>query len=119
MTRDLLIVEDDKDLGALFKEIIEERGHFNVTLIEDGQVALDYLKSQSVDAVLLDLHLPHVSGLTILDFIRTTPHLSSTPVVVASADDTALKLAEEQADRVVMKPINFHHLDDIINFFMK
>ena len=64
MTRpDILIVEDDAMTSALLRVLFEKQG-FEVTLIQDGQTALDHLNEKpACRAVLLDILLPHVNGL--------------------------------------------------------
>ena len=58
----MLIVEDDRDLANLFK-IVMEMCAFEVELIHDGRQALDVLQRQTLpDVVMLDMHLPGVSG---------------------------------------------------------
>ena len=58
----ILIVEDDRDLANLFKIVMEMCG-FDVQMIHDGRQGLDALTDRSLpDVVMLDMHLPNVSG---------------------------------------------------------
>ena len=58
----MLIVEDDRDLANLFKIVMEMSG-FDVELIHDGRQGLETLQDQILpDVVMLDMHLPGVSG---------------------------------------------------------
>ncbi len=58
----MLIVEDDRDLANLFKIVMEMCG-FDVQMIHDGRQGLDVLSDQCLpDVVMLDMHLPGVSG---------------------------------------------------------
>ena len=58
----MLIIEDDRDLANLFKIVMEMCG-FAVQMIHDGQQAWDTLQKQTLtDVVMLDMHLPGVSG---------------------------------------------------------
>jgi len=60
--KSILIVEDDRDLANLFKIVMEMVG-FTVQMIHDGKQGLDVLNDQSLpDVVMLDMHLPGVSG---------------------------------------------------------
>jgi DNA-binding response OmpR family regulator len=58
----ILIIEDDRDLANLFKIVMELSG-FEVSAIHDGRQGLEALEGQSLpDVVMLDMHLPGVSG---------------------------------------------------------
>ena len=58
----MLIIEDDRDLANLFKIVMEMIG-FTVQMIHDGRQGLNALTDQSLpDVVMLDMHLPGVSG---------------------------------------------------------
>jgi len=58
----MLIIEDDRDLANLFRIVMEMIG-FTVQMIHDGRQGLDALAGQSLpDVVMLDMHLPGVSG---------------------------------------------------------
>ena len=60
--KSMLIVEDDRDLANLFKIVMEMVG-FTVQMIHDGRQGLEALNDQSLpDVVILDMHLPNVSG---------------------------------------------------------
>lgn len=60
--KSILIVEDDRDLANLFKIVMEIAG-FTVQMIHDGRQGLEALTGQSLpDVVMLDMHLPNVSG---------------------------------------------------------
>jgi CheY-like chemotaxis protein len=63
--------------------------------------------------VVLDLHLPHLSGRDILDEIRHDERLTSTRVIVATADPRMAEILDEQADLVLIKPISFGQLRDL------
>ena len=60
--KSILILEDDRDLANLFRIVMEMVG-FTVQMIHDGQQGLEILNDQSLpDVVMLDMHLPGVSG---------------------------------------------------------
>jgi len=61
----LLVVDDDESVRLLLSDILREAG-YEVHAVEDGQAALQALDERPVDVVLLDLHLPRVSGLNVL-----------------------------------------------------
>ena len=61
----ILVVDDDPTIRVIVRETLAAQGH-DVTAVGDGQAALDALHGCDVDVVFLDLHLPRVSGLSIL-----------------------------------------------------
>ncbi|MGC9347299.1 MAG: response regulator [Anaerolineae bacterium] len=107
-----LIIEDNGDIALIFSEALQASGFETIT-IRDGQKALDYLKGEKPDVVILDLHLPRVSGMDILALIREDERLSDVRVVVTTADPQLADLVEEQSDLVLQKPVSFNQLRDL------
>jgi two-component system, OmpR family, response regulator VicR len=109
-----LIVEDDEDLASIFAEALRGVG-FDVEHIADGQVAQERLKSGSPPfLILLDMHIPHVSGGDLLtNIIKKEKHLAQTMVIVTTADARMGETYSEMADFVLIKPISFVQLRDL------
>jgi two-component system, cell cycle response regulator DivK len=107
-----LIIEDSPDLNTLFCEALNDAG-FVTTGIFDGKVAQQRLKEIVPDVILLDLHLPYVSGADLLVQIREDPRLTDVFVIVASADGTWSNIMSEEADIVLNKPVSFVQLCDL------
>ncbi|MEE9452583.1 MAG: response regulator [Gammaproteobacteria bacterium] len=61
----LLLVEDDRVIGSSLKTIFEDSG-YQVTWLQHGELAQQILQASSFDLIILDLGLPQVSGLEIL-----------------------------------------------------
>lgn len=81
----ILVVEDEPDTANLVKLILQENG-YQVVHAADGQEALDKIASMSIPSlVLLDIQLPHVDGVTILETIRATPDWQDVPVILLTA----------------------------------
>ena len=66
----IIILEDDKELGEAFAEIFELEG-YAVTLLRDGKTIMERLKEHRPSILILDLHLPKVSGLDILPALKS------------------------------------------------
>jgi CheY-like chemotaxis protein len=84
--RSILIVEDD----PAFRNSVAEtaKGHgFRVITAGDGELALAILERHSPDAILLDIKLPGMSGLGLLEMVKHMPHLRHIPVHMISALD--------------------------------
>jgi two-component system cell cycle response regulator DivK len=107
-----LVIEDDTPHANLFSEALQKAG-FEIEAIRDGQVALARLAEITPALVVLDLHLPHVSGADILNFIRNDERLKSTRVVLVSADPQMASMLREKADLVLIKPISYFQLKEL------
>jgi len=93
--RCILLVEDNPDDVVLLRFACSRVGFTDPMVVaEDGQKAIDYLagalSAKSAQfamprLVLLDLHMPLVSGLGVLQWIQSTPHLASLPVVMLTS----------------------------------
>ena len=110
--RSALIIEDNRDLAIIFSQALQAAG-FVTAIIEDGQQALSRLEIVAPDLVVLDLHIPTVSGVDVLRRIRADVRLAETRVIVATADSSVTKGLREQADLVLIKPVSFTQLRDL------
>src|ERR1700733_39431 len=105
----ILIVEDDRLIRRLLRASLSPRG-FVITEAETGAAALDLLKNDSPDLIVLDLGLPDMNGLGLLRHIRST---SNVPIVVLSytgAVTTKVEALEGGASDYVTKPFNVDEL---------
>ena len=109
-----LIVEDDEDLASIFAEALRGVG-FDVELVADGRAAEQRLKDGPAPfIVLLDMHLPHVSGADLLtNIIKKDERFTDTIVIITTADARMGEAYTEQADFVLIKPISFVQLRDL------
>lgn len=99
----VLVVEDDERLAQIYKTILEHDG-FDVEFVLDGQLALTRLADIKPVVVVLDLHLPNVSGQEILRNIRADERLDKTLVVAATADLSVAEEVRKESDLVLTKP---------------
>jgi CheY-like chemotaxis protein len=117
----ILVVEDDpRDVKLTLTALDEYKLANEVVVVRDGEEALDYLycREQFVSrpqenpaVILLDLKLPKVNGLEVLQQIRSDDELKMIPVVVLTSSHeekdlvTSYKLG---VNAYVVKPVNFH-----------
>lgn len=66
----ILIVEDEKDLEEAVKHILQKAGH-SADIAGDGLLALDYIRTEGYDLILLDIMLPGLDGLGVLRKMRS------------------------------------------------
>jgi two-component system KDP operon response regulator KdpE len=105
----ILVVEDDRLIRRLLRASLSPRG-FAITEAETGAAALDLLKNDTPDLIILDLGLPDMNGLGLLRQIRSS---SSVPIVVLSstgAVTTKVEALEGGASDFVTKPFSVDEL---------
>jgi DNA-binding response OmpR family regulator len=107
-----LIIEDDLNLATIYAKALR-MAEFETEIIHDGQTALARLTAITPTMVLLDLHLPYISGQTILQQIRADERLAETRILLATADSLRAESLQGEADLVLLKPISFHQLRDL------
>jgi len=108
-----LIIEDDRDISALFRHVLDIAG-YHTEIILHGKEAIQRLDSVRPDIVLLDLHLPGVSGTQILEHMRADERLKSVPVVVITAYARDAESLPVEPDLVLMKPVNLEQLSNLV-----
>jgi DNA-binding response OmpR family regulator len=83
--RHILVADDEPHIGRII-QLKLERGPYRVTLVPDGRQAMELLRSEEpIDLVLLDIMMPYVSGLDVLQETRQLPHRLTTPVIMLTA----------------------------------
>ena len=108
-TGKLLVVDDNEMNRDMLSRRLSRRGH-TVVMADNGQKALELIEQQSFDVVLLDIMMPGISGIEVLETIRQSYSASDLPVIMATAkadsEDVvaALKLG---ANDYVIKPLDF------------
>jgi CheY-like chemotaxis protein len=116
----VLLVEDSPNDAELTLEALAETGLTNeVVWVRDGREALDYLHQEGAFAnrpaglpavVLLDLKMPRVDGLQVLEQVKQHPRLKSVPVVMLTSSREEADLARSYGlgvNAYVVKPVGF------------
>jgi two-component system, OmpR family, alkaline phosphatase synthesis response regulator PhoP len=84
-SRHVLVADDEPHIGRIIKMKLEQ-GPFKVTLAYDGREAMDVLaRNDDIALVLLDLMMPHLSGLDVLGAIRADPKYTELPCIILTA----------------------------------
>jgi len=84
--KNLLVVEDDEASRKAMTQLIQSKG-IDITVSATGQEAYDILRAMKVDCVILDLHLPDMSGFELLRTISEDASITMPPVIVYTAKD--------------------------------
>jgi CheY-like chemotaxis protein len=82
--KNVLVIEDDKIMGQMVTEILDDIG-FDVTTASNGMVALDKLKQESIDFIVLDILLPEMDGFEIYTKLQEDPATREIPVMIITA----------------------------------
>ena len=101
-----ILFAEDNPLVALAYRNALTRGGFRVEAAEDGLAAAKILPALQPDLVVLDLMMPKFTGTDLIKYIRSTPGLKSTPVIIlseASIADVAQEAITIGAERVFLK----------------
>ncbi len=104
-----LLVVDDNEMNRQLMSLQFKRAGYNVVLAEHGYKALELVESTPFDLVLLDIMMPGINGLEVLEKIREHRTLINLPIIMVTADDleesiiTSLKLG---ANDYLTKPLN-------------
>jgi len=114
--RTVLIIEDEEDAAELFAEMMRVSG-FRVLKTSNSAPALNMMAVEKPDVIILDIMMPDISGLDILQQMRINPQLTNIPVVVVSAKSMPADIKkgmEAGASTYLTKPVGFLDLKDAV-----
>lgn len=96
MTAKILIIDDDRNIRDMYKATLESQG-YDVETAENGEAGLDSIKDIKPNLILLDIMMPQIHGLHILDIIKATPEASDIKVIMLTAlsDDETREQAKK------------------------
>ncbi len=109
----ILIVDDEQDIVDIVGRALRRRDHM-VIVAQNGQEAIAMLQQQRPDLIILDILLPHINGIQICRYIRTSPTLASIPILFLTIKEKIEdKIAgfEAGADDYLTKPFNLNELE--------
>jgi DNA-binding response OmpR family regulator len=105
----ILVVDDDTSLTGLYEAALSARG-YRVIVCNNGEVALEMAEKEQPDLILLDIMMPAIHGLHVLDILKATPDTEDTKIIMLTAlGDEATKekaLETGAADYIVKSESN-------------
>jgi CheY-like chemotaxis protein len=107
-----VIIEDDAAIADIFATALNQ-AKYQTLIIGDGLAAVNRLKTLQPVLILLDLHLPGLPGVRVLQAIRADERLKDVHVIVTSADATLTQYLRDEADLVLVKPVGFNQLIEL------
>ena len=106
-----LIVEDSPVFSLMFSRALQDE--FEVEAIKDGGEALKRLDSFTPDLLVLDLHLPGISGKHILDRVKADERFAKTRIILTTGDERQAEELSDIVDIVLLKPLNPSQLREL------
>lgn len=105
----ILVVDDDTNLTTLYEAALAARG-YRVVVTNNGETALDLAEKEKPDLILLDIMMPAIHGLHVLDILKATPETEGAKIIMLTAlSDEATKekaLATGAIDYIVKSESN-------------
>lgn len=101
----VLVVEDEQFIGELYKRALTRDG-YDVTIISTGDEGLEQARTNTYDIILLDIMVPGLLGVTVLDKLRADcPDLKAKIIITTNLeqDDKTRQALEKQADGYLIK----------------
>lgn len=87
-TKRVLIIDDEADIRAVVQGCLEEIAQWNVLTAKSGVEGLQLANTQQPDGILLDVSMPNMGGIEVLQQLRANPQTQSIPVVLLTAKAT-------------------------------
>jgi len=116
----ILYVEDTFENRILIRRVLQVEGYVIIEA-ENATQALEILKEETPDLILMDINMPDMDGYTLTSKLRTIPKLFDTPIVALTANvmrgDRERSLAAG-CDGYIQKPIDIDILSDQINHYL-
>jgi CheY-like chemotaxis protein len=116
----ILVVDDEPGITELLSDLLEFHGH-PVVIANDARSALDFLRLQRPELILVDLMMPSIDGLSLALTLRHDPRARGIPLIAMSASDSALALADRTGDfdAAINKPFENDRLISLVERYLK
>jgi two-component system, cell cycle response regulator DivK len=114
--RTILIVDDNRYIRQLLSRLLEMED-FSVTTARHGREGIDLAIVETPDCMLIDINLPHISGIDVIKVLRREPKLQRTPIIAITAYGhwAAAQAMQSGADLAMIKPVEPDELIENIN----
>ena len=113
--RVVLVVEDDKPIGDILVDAINDEAGYTAVRVGTASDALEALRAVPADLIVLDLRLPGMSGVELYDLLRSDERYRNVPVIFETATmrDYVAELRERGVAMYVKKPFD---LNDLVSY---
>lgn len=126
----LLVEDDDADIELIQVALAEHILIEHIEVVNDGAAALDYLKFEGIfstrskaypEIIIMDLKMPKMNGIEVLQQIKSHPLLQSIPILILSSSNEPKDLVAAQelnAKKYIVKEVGFHSLIDAVQQYL-
>lgn len=118
----VLVVDDFATMRKIVRNILKQIGFDNLIEAEDGQAALQVLKNDNIGLVVTDWNMPNMTGLELLEKIRTDPKTAHLPVLMVTAEglkENVVAAVKAGVNNYVVKPFTAEILQEKIEQIFK
>lgn len=117
MSKKILVVDDEENIRLLYKEELTEEG-YDVTLAENGFDAIDIIKKDNIDLVVLDIKMPKIDGIETLRLLKEERR--DLPVILCSAyGEYKQDFCTWASDAYIVKTADLTELKSVIKNMIK
>jgi len=110
----ILIVDDEVKACELLKRFLETKG-YDVITANRGEDALEKVKNEKPNAILLDIRMPGMDGIEVLKRVRAfDKNVSIVMITAVKEEGTGKEALKAGADEYIIKPIDFNYLEENI-----
>ena len=102
-TVSILVVEDDVAVAELVREVLNDVPGWGATVVHDAAAARAVFRHVTIEVLVVDVNLPGISGLELLDLLRRDPRWTEPPVLLMSANPHQAGVAEMLRDNLVTR----------------
>lgn len=105
----ILIVEDEPQINRLIELVLQSDGYYKIRKAFDGKKALEIIKTEKPDLILMDIMIPEIDGLQLCKIIKQDPILNSIQIIMLTAkkmEDDIVRSFENGAIDYISKPFS-------------
>ncbi|MBA4310009.1 MAG: hypothetical protein C0425_06695 [Chlorobiaceae bacterium] len=116
----ILLVEDYKHSQIIVTRLLKKNNFTSVVVVENGAEAVDQVKKQKYDLILMDMQMPVMNGFEATERIRQIPDYKTTPIIALTAfamKGDREKCLEAGATDYIPKPIDSHEFIEKVKFY--
>ena len=117
-----LVVDDFATMRKVLRNLLKQSGYENVVEAEDGVSALQIIKTQKIDFIISDWHMPNMTGLDLLKSVRADKDVSDTPFLMVTAEtlpDNMISAVRAGVSSYIVKPFTAEVLSEKIAKIME
>ena len=113
----LLISDDDRDFRETLRDVFERRGYGTV-LAADGEEAVQIVRRREIHVVLIDFHMPKLSGVQAIEQIKQVEAAIPCILISAAIDESIQCIEQADTYSILRKPVTHHEVVEVVRSAM-